>query len=501
MPMRTKDPVKKLRYQSKSQMWKIVDIQPTIELPEKGIISARKFKEICKITDENKNLYSSKSEQNHILELIEGVDEADDNGMLRRITNGLEANHSAIAVCPVTGEIESGNTRWMAILSIVEDESNSYTLDDILVKVEYGPYIFDKNVPSREKQEKLLQLNTTGKRDEMSVAAIYDRIIALLSNAHKKCPWIAFSSSSKTKFWKKEINEVLNLFKNRKFPIDGQKVKWVMDIYTSPKNLRHDFEENIKHLAEWSTVKDLVSNYKRISSQKQVDPKAFDFLKYINKNQSFKQDLTNSIVNAIKATREFYSQTLSDGTIIYHDNPRVGLKSCSFATTVSHKIMQNIAICFNTSKNIDDDMRDKLQAWTEITKNLKDGVDVIPDIKFPILSDISKAKNPKFEDTTWEVKVGTYTNDDFLNTVFYGGPGFRLCENANYLFVCLNKKATEVVVILKRINGSTDVNGNNTTTFRKVVTGDKNESNIVLFLGDVNFDKDKNSWDWSYKKI
>ena len=113
----------------------------------------------------------------------------------------------------------------------------------------------------------------------------------------------------------------------------------------------------------------------------------------------------------------------------------------------------------------------------------------------------NKIRNKKFEDTTWEVKVGTYTNNDFLNTVFYGGPGFRLCENANYLFVCLNNKATEVVVILKRINGSTDVNGNNTTTFRKVVTGDKNESNIVLFLGDVNFNKDENSWNWSYKKI
>lgn len=430
-----------------SNKWEPVMITPKIYIPENGRMTVRDLKELAKITSLNGRLYASESEIEHREELAKGTHEGDTFAFVERIENGLTANFNPIFLCPMTGSVVGGNTTTQTLYDIVDSDDNNYTLDNIIARVEYADYVFDDDCPNKEKMKKLFEYNKTGKRDEMSFSAIYDRVTAFFEQYHRRYPWVCGGSSYRTQYWKSNFQEILSWFKNDDYPMDTKKLKWIMDFYTLPEKLKSEFEKQKKNL-DWTSAEKLLNTLTREKNSKKENPNKFDFVKLVRENQEIKDAMNKSIKSSINQVKDIYTRKNKQGKIIPHYHKTKGVMSCSIAGAVSHKIMFDLVGVF---ENIEDEnLRNRLQCITESGKQVSGKDTVIPDLSFPILSDEYLKEDKNYDKATMEIKVATHKPGSTV--LFYGGPGFKMITETPYLFVVVDKELTECIVILKNLH-------------------------------------------------
>lgn len=463
------------KYNNIEKKWEPKTFTPTIEIPDDGIMSARDLEKRAKITSLNGKLYASESERDHREELMRGTHESDTFAFLNRIDDGLTANFNPIFLCPQTGCVVGGNTTTQTLYDIANNDDNEYTLDDIKAKVEYAPYIFDEDCPDDEKMKKLFEMNKTGKRDEMSVSAIYDRVTTFMKPFLIQNPWVSGGSSYRTDFWKSKFKEQLSWFKDEDFPMDTKKLKWIMDLYTLPEELKSDFEKRKKNL-DWTSCEKLLQDLKREKNAKKENPNKFNFVKLFEDNLEMKENWEKTVVGSITQCKDFFTRIDKQGNIIPNYHTEKGVKSCSIASTISHKTMFESPVVFENIK--DETLRNRLKCVTESAKKVSGKDTVIPDLAFPNLSKEYLKEDKNYDKATIEIKVGTY-KDNPEDVTFYGGPGFRMITETPYLFVCIDRKLTRCLVILKNLNKKL-VSSSSTVKLKDILN---REGDYVVIVG------------------
>ena len=153
--------ITKKTWSTKSNDWVEVNIDPKIKLTahpdgDKMII------DITKISPNpaNEHFYSNEEIEDSAKELAYGVegDGSNDLCMLHRLKAGAIVNHEAIKICPMTGKIWSGHTRYRAAIMV----GAKY------VYVVFADEIYSDNIPERKNLDKLHSYNLY-KRPEQTI--------------------------------------------------------------------------------------------------------------------------------------------------------------------------------------------------------------------------------------------------------------------------------------------------------------------------------------------
>jgi len=191
-----------------------IEITPKIILEEhpegdKKIVSIKKIKP----NPLNAELYPEVEIVESAKDLAYGIDRTgtQDQCMKKRMLEGLIVNHEPIKICPITGTIFSGHTRYYAALM----------LGVKYVYVVYADEIYSKDIPE-EVMTKILQHYNYYKRSEFSFKQQVFKTkneIRLIEKKYNLTPGISILVGNThyfNKYYKERMTFLQNIFLNKK---------------------------------------------------------------------------------------------------------------------------------------------------------------------------------------------------------------------------------------------------------------------------------------------
>lgn len=351
-------------------------------------------------------------------------------------------NYEPIIICPETGIIWSGNSRFLELIK--EGIPFAY--------VEYSKWKYNPNEPESKQLKKLKSFNSDNRRNTK------DPLVAVHTFKEERKIYIKENGKDFTK------TEIKNYWNER--GIDSQTYnKWIAI-----------FEFDVELLKEVRDgKKTLTTAYKQAVAGKpehKANPERFDFFNFIDNSETFLKDALYQTVQGIKK----YDPIIYDRKYGFEINQITGMVSNTFMSYFT-KTFDQYDIDANTPK--------------QTTGH--------PDIRFPMLD------TEGFQSERIEIKAASWTANT-KTTCILGGPGVKKNQPHEFIFVVWNadcKKLWAVITTLTRDDwksGGKD-NGNkyaisisdwykqyhNTTKFRQII-GDTyfgNKDNVEIEFGDV----------------
>lgn len=407
-----------------------IPVTPLIILEEhpegdKKIVSIKKIKP----NPLNAELYPDFEITKSAKDLAYGIDHTgtQDQCMKKRMLDGLIVNHEPIKICPITGIIFSGHTRYYAALMI----GAKY------VYVVYADEIYSEDIPETI-MTKILQHYNYYKRSEFSFKQQVFKTkneIRLIEKEHNLTPGVFIlvgNSHYFNKFYKERMTFLQNVFLNKKEK-NLRYIKNIIKIIQSGECDRIVKEIDEGKLALSNAVKELNQSKKKPYI---VNPNRFNFLKHFDKNNLsiiskmknyFFQARFNYFNNNVVKTDDLGEINIITNKVVGNENPKK-------TSVLSDIMMSTLAIVYRELGF------DTVTAGTATNS---------ADIQFLDLTKIARQKNCDYPAEEIEVKAAVSKGD---NATFYGGPDMKK-HIKDYLIGVYNKDHTEVCMFITTING------------------------------------------------
>lgn len=407
-----------------------IPVTPLITLEEhpegdKKIVSIKKLKP----NPQNAELYPEEEINVSAKDLAYGIDRTgtQDQCMKKRMLQNLIVNHEPIKICPITGIIFSGHTRYHAALMLGAE----------YVYVVYADEIYSENIPE-EVMTKILQHYNYYKRPEFSFKQQVFKTkneIRIIEKKYNLTPGVFILKGNScyfNKFYKERMTFLQNVFLNKKEK-DLRYIKNIIKIIQSGDCDRIVKEIDEGKLALTEAIKNL-NNSKKKSYV--VNSKRFNFLKHFDDNK----------INFLRKFKNYFSQARHN----YFNNILVETETLGNINIVTDKKIGNE----NPKKTgVLSDIKMSIGAivYNELgLKTLTAGTATnSADIQFPDLTKLAKRLNNDYSAEEIEVKAAVEKTG---NATFYGGPDMKK-HIKEYIIGVYNENHTEVCMFLTTING------------------------------------------------
>jgi len=467
--------------------WVFKSITPKIIIPESNILVGKQIEQL-KVTEQNKSVYNSASETQHRNDLRYGKKENDPLSMELRTLAGDIPNHTDLQADPLTGECTGGNTTFTVANQIWNDKNIPVEKRKIAVK--YSPYTFE-GAPLDEILKVLVRLNTVGKRDEDSVAALYDRTIPIIITGIKKYGMY----NHKTKEWKHYLQDFIDSY--RKEVLSITKINMLWKVYLLPETqAKKHLLEDIKDFS-WKDLKDALEKIERLSNKKLINSDRPDFLKIIREDSNLKLKIKKSFFESIKKIKKMFSYDMN-GETIKINHPLYGLKKSSISTMMSHLFMFELCKVWNS---LGIDMYHCTSEAAIDTKSEKEKV--IPDLKFTYLTDQAQKINSNFEDVTQEVKFSMNDYPMSSTCLYYGGPGLKFMNPTFYWCATASDDLSKALLFFGELDKH-DILSSNTFTLNSIIKRRlrrNGDNHFELVAGNLDYNKTKGTYKFDGEEV
>jgi hypothetical protein len=351
----------------------------------------------------------------------------EDQCMKKRLNEGNIPNHEPIKICPITGIIWSGHTRYYAALLVGGKYVYVVYADEV-----YADYI------NKRVMQRILQTYNLFKRPEFSFkqqvfkTQLEMKLIEREHNLRSDVLILAGNSKYFDKYYKKGMSFLQSAFLNK----EAGNLKYIKNIIKiiqsgNCENIVKDIDEGKLALTE--AIKNL-NNIKKKSYV--VNSKRFNFLKHFDDNK----------INFLRKFKNYFSQARHN----YFNNILVETETLGNINIVTDKKMGNE----NPKKTgVLSDIKMSIGAivYNELgLKTLTAGTATnSADIQFPDLTKLAKKLNNDYSAEEIEVKAAVEKTG---NATFYGGPDMKK-HIKEYIIGVYNENHTEVCMFLTTING------------------------------------------------
>jgi len=452
--------IEKLVFSIDNNWWEQLYISPKIKLElhpdgDKFITDINNLKP----NPTNDDFYSPEEIKESAKELAFGIDETGTHKlcMKYRLDNGLIVNHEAIKICPITGVIWSGHTRYNAALMV----GAKY------VYVVYAEYIYSNDIPDRECLNILHQYNLY-KRPEQTIKQQVNKTKKVISIICKDNPVTESSVLDPycwNKYFKDELIKLQESFLNKKSK-NATYIRNIIKLSQSKDCYSIVTQIDDGELALNKAMKDL-----RGSTKKQYipNPDRNDFVKFIKENK--------------KEWKESYKDYFSQAHYNYFNKQIIKTKKLGNINIITDKNFQK------EKPKKTGNLSDVVMSTTAIVFSEFDfdcttaGVATnSADVQFPTLTLKARKKNPNYPEEEIEVKCATITNNN--DAIFYGGPDMKK-HIKYYMFKVFNSDFTKCFSFATLINGpnlvKTGGNGKDSCTLnlKSILSYHKNDIEAV----------------------
>ena len=349
-----------------------------------------------------------------------------DQCMKKRMREGLIVNHEPIKICPITGVIFSGHTRYYAALMLGAE----------YVYVVFADEVYSNDIPEDD-MTKILQHYNYYKRSEFSFKQQVFKTkneMRLIEKKYNLTPGVLIlvgNSHYFNKYYKERMTFLQNVFLNKKAK-DLRYIKNIIRIIQSSDcdRIVKEIDEGVLALSR--AIKDLNQSNKKPYV---VNEKRFNFLKHFDKTKSVKSKMKNYFSQArFNYFNKDIIKTESLGDINIVNDKVVGNEQPKKTGVLSDKIMSTLAIVYRELGF------DTVTAGTATNS---------ADIQFPGLTKLARQLNKDNPAEEIEVKAAVMKDD---NATFYGGPDMKK-HIKTYLLAMFNKDHSKTFMFLTDING------------------------------------------------
>ena len=426
--------ITKKTWSTESNDWVEVNIDPKIKLTahpdgDKMII------DITKISPNpaNEHFYSNEEIEDSAKELAYGVegDGSNDLCMLHRLKAGTIVNHEAIKICPMTGKIWSGHTRYRAAIMVGAK----------FVYVVFADEIYSNDIPERKNLDKLHSYNLykrpeqTIKQQTNKAKKLVEIICNDLNNSKEEEGKLNDDGSNIVipsfweiphywnKYFKKEMMKLQESFLNKKLK-NASYIRNIIKLSFSPNC--HDIVSRIDdgELALNAAMKDLRGSVKKPYI---TNPNTFNFGKFFDNNKEEFIDLYKDYFR--QAHNWQFNQHIiktRNGNIINVETDKKHTREKPKKTAIlSDETMSITSIVYNELG---------LNATTAGGMATNSA-----DVQFPDITAEERKINSDYPLVEIEVKNATIKNDD---AIFYGGPDMKK-HKKYYMFKVFNDNHTK----------------------------------------------------------
>jgi hypothetical protein len=377
---------------------------------------------------QNGELYPEEEIKESAKDLAYGIDRTgtQDQCMKKRMKEGLIVNHEPIKICPITGVIFSGHTRYYAALMLGAE----------YIYVVFADEVYSDDIPEDD-MTKILQHYNYYKRSEFSFKQQVFKTkneIRLIEKKYNLTPGILIlvgNSYYFNKYYKERMTFLQNVFLNKKAK-DLRYIKNIIKIIQSGDcdRIVKEIDEGV--LALSSAIKELNQSKKKLYV---VNPKRFNFLKHFDKTKSIKSKMKNYFSQArFNYFNTDIIKTEDLGNINIVTDKVVGNEQPKKTGVLSDKMMSTLAIVY------------KELGFDTITAGHATNS---ADIQFPGLTKLARQLNIDNPAEEIEVKAAVLKDD---NAMFYGAADMKK-HIKTYLLAMFNKDHSKAFMFLTDING------------------------------------------------
>ena len=421
--------LEKLLWNNQKEIFTREKVIPKIELKDhpdgdKKIVLLKHIKP----NPQNGELYPEEEIRESAKDLAYGIDRTgtQDQCMKKRMKEGLIVNHEPIKICPITGVIFSGHTRYYAALMLGAE----------YIYVVFADEVYSDDIPEDD-MTKILQHYNYFKRSEFSFKQQVFKTkneMRLIEKKYNLPPGILIligNSHYFNKYYKERMTFLQNVFLNKKAK-DLRYIKNIIKIIQSGEcdRIVKEIEEGVLALSR--AIKELNQSNKKSYI---INPNRFNFLDHFDKTIAVKLKMKNYFSQArFNYFNTDIIKTESLGNINIVTNKVVGNEQPKKTGVLSDKMMSTLAIVYKELGF------DTVTAGTATNS---------ADIQFRDLTKIARQLNINNPAEEIEVKAGVMKDD---NATFYGGPDMKKHIKA-YLLAMFNKDHSKAFMFLTDING------------------------------------------------
>ena len=421
--------LEKLLWNNQKEIFTREKVIPKIELKDhpdgdKKIVLLKHIKP----NPQNGELYPEEEIRESAEDLAYGIDRTgtQDQCMKKRMKEGLIVNHEPIKICPITGVIFSGHTRYYAALMLGAE----------YIYVVFADEVYSDDIPEDD-MTKILQHYNYFKRSEFSFKQQVFKTkneMRLIEKKYNLPPGILIligNSHYFNKYYKERMTFLQNVFLNKKAK-DLRYIKNIIKIIQSGEcdRIVKEIEEGVLALSR--AIKELNQSNKKSYI---INPNRFNFLDHFDKTIAVKLKMKNYFSQArFNYFNTDIIKTESLGNINIVTNKVVGNEQPKKTGVLSDKMMSTLAIVYKELGF------DTVTAGTATNS---------ADIQFRDLTKIARQLNINNPAEEIEVKAGVMKDD---NATFYGGPDMKKHIKA-YLLAMFNKDHSKAFMFLTDING------------------------------------------------
>jgi len=451
--------IEKLVFSIDNNWWETRSIIPKIKLElhpdgDKFITDINNLKP----NPTNDDFYSPEEIEESAKELAFGIDEKGTHElcMNHRLNNGLIVNHEAIKICPITGVIWSGHTRYNAALMV----GAKY------VYVVYAEYVYSTDIPDRECLNILHQYNLY-KRPEQTIKQQVNKTKKLVSIICKSNPVSessVFDPYCWNRYFKNELMKLQESFLNKK----SKNASYIKNIIRL--SVSKDCYDIVSKIDDGELALNVAMKELRSSIKKQYtpNPDRYDFVKFIKEHKKewkelykdyFSQAHNNLFNKQIIKTKKLGEINIITDKKFQKEKPKK-------TADLSDIVMSTTAILFS---EFDFDCTTAGVATNSA------------DVQFPTLTLKARKKNPDYPEEEIEVKCATVNNND---AIFYGGPDMKK-HIKYYMFKVFNSNFTKCFSFATLIDGPTLVKTGGkgkdscTLNLKSILSHHKNDIEVV----------------------
>ena len=421
--------LEKLLWNNQKEIFTREKVIPKIELKDhpdgdKKIVLLKHIKP----NPQNGELYPEEEIRESAKDLAYGIDRTgtQDQCMKKRMKEGLIVNHEPIKICPITGVIFSGHTRYYAALMLGAE----------YIYVVFADEVYSDDIPEDD-MTKILQHYNYFKRSEFSFKQQVFKTkneMRLIEKKYNLPPGILIligNSHYFNKYYKERMTFLQNVFLNKKAK-DLRYIKNIIKIIQSGEcdRIVKEIEEGVLALSR--AIKELNQSNKKSYI---INPNRFNFLDHFDKTIAVKLKMKNYFSQArFNYFNTDIIKTESLGNINIVTNKVVGNEQPKKTGVLSDKMMSTLAIVY------------KELGFDTITAGHATNS---ADIQFAGLTKIARQLNINNPAEEIEVKAGVIKDD---NATFYGSADMKK-HIKSYLLSIFNKDHSKAFMFLTDING------------------------------------------------